>query len=123
MLQLEPLALALHVHLESVLFSWRRVLKCLNFPHFVAQALGWAPANIVLYAWSIGGYSAGRALVARPDISAAVLDGTFDHILPLALGKMPKALCMMCSGDYLDRWIFGSKWLGIFSYARRCLYV
>lgn len=56
------------------------------------QALGWQPHNIMMYAWSIGGYTAGRALLAHPDISGAVLDATFDHVLPLAVGRMPRII-------------------------------
>jgi pimeloyl-ACP methyl ester carboxylesterase len=43
----------------------------------------------VLYAWSIGGYTAARGALARPDISGVVLDATFDHVMPLARSRMP----------------------------------
>ncbi|UYV62829.1 ABHD16A [Cordylochernes scorpioides] len=54
--------------------------------------LGFQPSNILLYAWSIGGYSATWAALNYPDISGLVLDATFDDILPLAKSRMPPVL-------------------------------
>lgn len=45
--------------------------------------------DIIIYGWSIGGYTASWAAMSYPRISAVVMDATFDHILPLAQSRMP----------------------------------
>ena len=45
--------------------------------------------NIVIFAWSIGGYSACWTAVHYPDIQGLILDAIFDDVLPLAQRRMP----------------------------------
>ncbi|XP_060578398.1 phosphatidylserine lipase ABHD16A-like [Ruditapes philippinarum] len=52
--------------------------------------LGFTPDNIILYAWSIGGYTATWAAMNYPDVKFTILDATFDDIMPLAYAKMPE---------------------------------
>ncbi|XP_053381480.1 phosphatidylserine lipase ABHD16A-like [Mercenaria mercenaria] len=52
--------------------------------------LGFTPDNIILYAWSIGGYTATWAAMNYPDVKFVILDATFDEMMPLALAKMPE---------------------------------
>lgn len=56
---------------------------------YAINKLGFTPENIVLYAWSIGGYSASWAAMTYPDVKFVILDATFDEIMPLAMAKMP----------------------------------
>ncbi|XP_031556112.1 phosphatidylserine lipase ABHD16A-like [Actinia tenebrosa] len=60
---------------------------------YAINELGFKQENIVLYAWSIGGYVAAWAGMTYPNIGGMVLDATFDDIVPLAQSKMPEALC------------------------------
>ncbi|CAJ0575482.1 unnamed protein product, partial [Mesorhabditis spiculigera] len=53
--------------------------------------LGWPEEDIVLYAWSIGGFAASWLAANHQKIRALLLDATFDDVLPLALDKMPAA--------------------------------
>ncbi|KNC87051.1 hypothetical protein, variant [Sphaeroforma arctica JP610] len=57
---------------------------------FAIVKLGWRETDIMIYAWSIGGFSASRAVTEYPRVKGLVLDATFDHVLPLALGRMPQ---------------------------------
>lgn len=57
---------------------------------FAIHSLGFKPENILLFGWSIGGYSATWAAMNYPEIRGLILDATFDDILPLALHHMPK---------------------------------
>jgi len=54
--------------------------------------LGFPEEKIILFAWSIGGYTASFAAMNYPRVRAVVLDATFDHVLPLALKQMPAAI-------------------------------
>ncbi|XP_004847033.1 protein ABHD16A isoform X1 [Heterocephalus glaber] len=56
---------------------------------FAIYRLGFQPQDIVIYAWSIGGFTATWAAMCYPDISAVVLDASFDDLVPLALKVMP----------------------------------
>ncbi|KAH7983804.1 hypothetical protein HPB52_014565 [Rhipicephalus sanguineus] len=56
---------------------------------FAIHRLGFAPENIIVYAWSIGAYCATWAAMNYPDIKGLILDATFDDVLPLAASKMP----------------------------------
>nr|KAG5712462.1 hypothetical protein BaRGS_011436 [Batillaria attramentaria] len=47
--------------------------------------------RIILFAWSIGGYSASWAAMNYPDVKFVILDATFDDIVPLAITKMPQS--------------------------------
>nr|XP_028591319.1 protein ABHD16B [Podarcis muralis] len=53
--------------------------------------LGFNIEDIVVYGWSLGGYSATWAAMTYPSLGALVLDATFDDLLPLALNIMPKS--------------------------------
>lgn len=56
---------------------------------FAIHRLGFQPQDIVIYAWSIGGFTATWAAMSYPDISAVILDASFDDLVPLALKVMP----------------------------------
>ncbi|XP_045148684.1 phosphatidylserine lipase ABHD16A isoform X2 [Echinops telfairi] len=56
---------------------------------FAIHRLGFQPQDIVVYAWSIGGFTATWAAMSYPDISAVILDASFDDLVPLALKVMP----------------------------------
>ncbi|XP_020829974.1 phosphatidylserine lipase ABHD16A [Phascolarctos cinereus] len=56
---------------------------------FAIHRLNFQPQDIVLYAWSIGGFTATWAAMSYPEISAVVLDASFDDLVPLALKVMP----------------------------------
>ncbi|WAR31061.1 ABHGA-like protein [Mya arenaria] len=57
---------------------------------YAIQKLGFTPDNIVVYAWSIGGYTATWAAMTYPDVKYMILDATFDEMMPLAKAKMPE---------------------------------
>ncbi|KAK9501002.1 hypothetical protein O3M35_002141 [Rhynocoris fuscipes] len=59
---------------------------------FAIHKLGFPPNQIILYGWSIGGYSTTWAARHYTDVKAVVLDATFDDILPLAVRQMPDML-------------------------------
>ncbi|KAK7095408.1 hypothetical protein V1264_006820 [Littorina saxatilis] len=58
---------------------------------YAISRLGFQPDRIVLFAWSIGGYSASWAAMNYPDVKHVILDATFDDIVPLALTQMPQS--------------------------------
>ncbi|KAG4071462.1 hypothetical protein HA402_011616 [Bradysia odoriphaga] len=59
---------------------------------FAINKLGFLPENIIMFGWSIGGYSSLWASTQYPDIKGCVLDATFDDVLHLALPRMPESL-------------------------------
>lgn len=59
---------------------------------FAITDLGFTPENIILYGWSIGGYSTLYAASQYPDVKGVVLDATFDDVLQLALPRMPESI-------------------------------
>lgn len=59
---------------------------------FAIESLGFSPENIMLFGWSIGGYSSLYLASQYPNIRGVVLDATFDDILYLALPRMPESL-------------------------------
>lgn len=59
---------------------------------FAIHKLGFQPENILLFGWSIGGYSSLVAAVQYPDIRGTVLDATFDDVLHLAIPRMPSSI-------------------------------
>ncbi|GAB0089643.1 ABHD16A [Sergentomyia squamirostris] len=59
---------------------------------FAIHKLGFSPENILLFGWSIGGYSSIYTAVRYPDVKGIILDATFDDILPLALPRMPESV-------------------------------
>lgn len=58
---------------------------------FAIQKLGFQPENIVLFGWSIGGYSSMVAAARYPDIRGTVLDATFDDVMKVAIPFMPSS--------------------------------
>ncbi|XP_051175439.1 phosphatidylserine lipase ABHD16A [Leptopilina boulardi] len=59
---------------------------------FAIDHLGFPENKIILYGWSIGGYTATWAAMNYPTIKSMILDATFDDVLPLATSKMPLAI-------------------------------
>lgn len=59
---------------------------------FAIIRLGFLPENIVLFGWSIGGFTTSWAAMMYPDVKAVILDATFDDLLPLAIPRMPMSL-------------------------------
>ncbi|XP_045462824.1 phosphatidylserine lipase ABHD16A isoform X1 [Harmonia axyridis] len=59
---------------------------------FAVNKLGFRMENIIIFAWSIGGYSATWAAMNYPEIKGLVLDATFDDIVPLAVNQMPTVI-------------------------------
>ncbi|KAJ8289860.1 hypothetical protein GJAV_G00006150 [Gymnothorax javanicus] len=58
---------------------------------FAVHKLGFQLKDIMVYAWSIGGFTASWAVMSYPEIRAVVLDASFDDLLPLALKVMPES--------------------------------
>ncbi|XP_013189456.1 phosphatidylserine lipase ABHD16A isoform X2 [Amyelois transitella] len=56
--------------------------------------LKFEPDHIIMYGWSIGGYSATWAAVNYP-VKGLVLDATFDDLLPLAQNVMPSSWSLL----------------------------
>lgn len=54
--------------------------------------LSFSMDRVILYAWSIGGYTASWGAANNPRVSALVLDATFDDVVPLAVTRMPRLL-------------------------------
>lgn len=59
---------------------------------FAIQKLGFLPENIILFGWSIGGYSSLYAATQYPEVKGLILDATFDDVLQLALPRMPQSI-------------------------------
>ncbi|VDM47111.1 unnamed protein product [Toxocara canis] len=58
---------------------------------YAIEKLGFREEDIVIYAWSIGGFPGTWAAANYPDIKGLILDATFDDLLPLAKARMPKS--------------------------------
>uniref|UniRef100_A0A3Q0SBK3 Abhydrolase domain containing 16A, phospholipase n=1 Tax=Amphilophus citrinellus TaxID=61819 RepID=A0A3Q0SBK3_AMPCI len=58
---------------------------------FAVHKLGFQLSDIVIYAWSIGGFTASWAVMSYPELQSIVLDASFDDLLPLALKVMPNS--------------------------------
>ncbi|XP_014664828.1 PREDICTED: abhydrolase domain-containing protein 16A-like [Priapulus caudatus] len=56
---------------------------------YATKGLNFQPENIIIFAWSIGGYTATWAAMNYPDVKAVILDATFDDLEPLAIARMP----------------------------------
>jgi hypothetical protein len=56
---------------------------------YAVTELNFELEDIILYAWSIGGFTASWAAMSYPKIGAVVLDATFDEIQPLAVRQVP----------------------------------
>ncbi|XP_072767699.1 phosphatidylserine lipase ABHD16A isoform X2 [Anoplolepis gracilipes] len=59
---------------------------------FAIERLKFPEERIILYGWSIGGYTATWTAMNYPSIQSLVLDATFDDILPLAIKTMSPSL-------------------------------
>ncbi|XP_063851157.1 phosphatidylserine lipase ABHD16A-like [Scylla paramamosain] len=59
---------------------------------FAIHSAGFREEDILIYGWSIGGYSSTWAAMNYPQISGLILDATFNHVLPLAVNRMPGCL-------------------------------
>ncbi|KAK3865570.1 hypothetical protein Pcinc_028836 [Petrolisthes cinctipes] len=59
---------------------------------FATHTLGYKQQDILVYGWSIGGYTATYAARVYPKIAGLILDATFDCVLPLAVQRMPQLL-------------------------------
>ncbi|XP_076057452.1 phosphatidylserine lipase ABHD16A isoform X2 [Oratosquilla oratoria] len=82
---------------------------------YAIHKLNFTPENIVIYAWSIGGYVGTWAAMNYPQIRGLVLDATFDDVLPLAIPRMPgwmsglvvttiREHLNLCNADQLSRY-------------------
>ncbi|KAF6087239.1 abhydrolase domain containing 16B [Phyllostomus discolor] len=58
---------------------------------YALHRLHFPPAHVVVYGWSIGGFTATWAAMTYPELGALVLDATFDDLVPLALKVMPQS--------------------------------
>lgn len=56
---------------------------------FAIKKLGFRVENILVFGWSIGGFTSTWAAMNYPDIKGLILDASFDDILPLAINTMP----------------------------------
>ncbi|KAK3854324.1 hypothetical protein Pcinc_039184 [Petrolisthes cinctipes] len=59
---------------------------------FAIHGLGFKEEDIIIYGWSIGGYTSTWAAMNYPKIAGLILDASFDDILPLAKQTMPDSL-------------------------------
>lgn len=59
---------------------------------FAVEKLGFPVERVIIYGWSIGGYTATWAAMNYAGIHGLVLDATFDDVLPLATTRMPAAI-------------------------------
>ncbi|XP_036101678.1 protein ABHD16B [Molossus molossus] len=58
---------------------------------YALHRLHFPPTHVVIYGWSIGGFTATWATMTYPELGALVLDATFDDLVPLALKVMPQS--------------------------------
>ena len=59
---------------------------------YAIHELGFLESDIIIYAWSIGGYDATVASSVFPNLKGLYLDATFDDVMPLATHVMPPAI-------------------------------
>ncbi|KAK0169170.1 hypothetical protein PV327_011735, partial [Microctonus hyperodae] len=59
---------------------------------YAMEKLGFTEENIIIFGWSIGGFTATWAAMNNPGIHGLILDATFDDVLPLATARMPKVI-------------------------------
>ena len=59
---------------------------------YATHELGFLHSDIVIYAWSIGGFDATYAASKYSDLKGLYLDATFDDVMPLAENVMPPAI-------------------------------
>ncbi|XP_069979617.1 phosphatidylserine lipase ABHD16A isoform X2 [Penaeus vannamei] len=60
--------------------------------HYALHELGFKPEDIIVYGWSIGGYTSTWMAMNYPQLGGLVLDATFDDVLPLAIMRMPSCM-------------------------------
>ena len=59
----------------------------------VLRRLGFPPGKVIVYGWSIGGFTASWLAMNYPsEVAGLVLDATFDRLTPLAVPRMPACL-------------------------------
>lgn len=58
---------------------------------FAIDRLGFKQENIIIFAWSIGGYCGSWAAMQYPEIKGLILDATFDDVVELAVAKLPQS--------------------------------
>lgn len=59
---------------------------------FAIHHLRFLPENILLFGWSIGGFSSLWLATQYPNVKGVFLDATFDDLLYLAIPRMPECL-------------------------------
>lgn len=59
---------------------------------FATDKLNFENNKIILYGWSIGGFTASWAAMRHPKINGLIIDASFDHILPLARRLFPSIM-------------------------------
>jgi pimeloyl-ACP methyl ester carboxylesterase len=59
--------------------------------------LGFQPEDIIVYGWSIGGFTASWLAMTYPSVRGLILDATFDRLEPLAVPRMPAAMAGLVS--------------------------
>jgi len=59
---------------------------------YATHELGFLHSDIIIYAWSIGGFDATYAGSKYPDLKGLYLDATVDDVMPLAEHVMPPAI-------------------------------
>lgn len=72
---------------------------------YATEELNFAPKDIILYGWSIGGFPVSYIAMSHPDIGGVIIDASFDDIIPLALPRMPEVLSRMtidCCRNYFN---------------------
>eukprot|EP00116_Pleurobrachia_bachei_P003608 sb/3463870/ len=72
---------------------------------YATTELGFSDHNIIVYGWSIGGFPTAYIAHAHPNISSAIVDASFDDIIPLALPRMPQWLAgitVRCCRHYFN---------------------
>lgn len=70
---------------KSILLAMEAIIQ------FAFRKLEFEPQQIVIYAWSIGGFP-GTWAAANYNVRAIILDATFDDLMPLAIARMPSML-------------------------------
>jgi len=64
---------------------------------FAIHKLGYKLEDILVYGWSIGGFTSSYLAMTYPEVQGLLLDATFDHVEPLALPRMPQAMSGLVS--------------------------
>lgn len=59
---------------------------------YAINELNFPVQDIVLFGWSIGGYSTIYGAARFPGVKGVILDASFDDIVPLALPRMPQSI-------------------------------